>query len=804
MKVTMEWLREFTPLPQDTAKFAASMTMSGSKVESVTNTGGQIAKISTGRILAITQHPDADRLVICQVDLGDKELTIVTGASNVQAGDIVPVALHGAVLADGSRIKRGKIRGQVSEGMLCSIEELGYTNHDFPDAAADGIYILPPDTQLGQDIRTVLFLDDEVIEFEITSNRVDCFSVEGLAREAAASLELPFNKLEPQVRSGHVSKAHDLASISITAPDLCQRYCGRVVKDIKIGPSPAWLCRRLRGAGLRPINNLVDITNYVLLELGQPMHAFDLDQLAANKIIVRRAKPGEKIKTLDGNQRQLDENMLVIADQDRAVAIAGVMGGENSEVTENTSAVLLESATFSARAVRRASRQLGLRTDASALFEKGLDSNNAQRAIDRACQLIEQLGAGTVCPGLIDVWPEKKAVATISFSARGINSILGTELTDDWLIKSLARLEIPVSQKGTGLLAQIPSWRPDLQREVDLAEEAARLYGYNNIEPSLLSGKQTTLGGLSSQQKTREKVKDLFLAAGFFEACTYSFESPRQLDKLLVAQDHALRRQIRLKNPLGEDYSCMRSTMLPSLLNVAATNWSRSVAQASIFEIGFVYQAEELPLKELPVEERRLAGFLYDSACSAQDGLFFKAKGILSELFTHLKPGQITYQADQAQAWLHPGRTAALRLEGELLGYLGQIHPDVAANFACPPGLVAFELNLDLLSQKATAQRSYQALAKFPAVSFDLALLVPEQVPAGQIADLIRQAGGSLLEELELFDVYQGPQVEAGHKSLAYQLLFRASDKTLSDKEVAGQVNKILELLGKKASARLR
>ncbi len=496
--------------------------------------------------------------------------------------------------------------------------------------------------------------------------------------------------------------------------------------------------------------------------------------------------------------------MLVIADAERAVALAGVMGGENSEVTEKTSSVLLESATFDPQAVRRAARQVGLRTDASGLFEKGLDTHNAARAIDRACELIEQLGAGTVCPGLIDVWPRKKEPVVIPFTAAGINSILGTDLTADWLVSCLARLEIPVTKEGQNLLARIPSWRPDLEKEVDLAEEAARLYGYNKIEPSLLSGKQTTLGGLTGPQKIREKIKDYLLAGGFFEACTYSFESPRQLDKLLVPNGHPLRQQIRLKNPLGEDYSCMRSHMLPSLLDVAATNWNRSVAAGRIFEMGYVYKADELPLVGLPEENRRLAAFLYDSADTSPEGLFFTAKGILDELFAHLGLAGMTYTTDSSQPWLHPGRTAGIYHQDKLLGYLAQIHPAVAENFDAPTRLVFFDLDLDLLSEKASLERSYKALAKFPAVSFDLALIVAREVPAGRLAQLIGQAAGSLLEEVLLFDIYEGPQVAEGAKSLAYNLKFRAQDRTLSDKEVAQLVQKILDRLEKETGAHLR
>ncbi|MDW7658826.1 MAG: phenylalanine--tRNA ligase subunit beta [Bacillota bacterium] len=804
MKTTMEWLREFVPINLDTKIIADEMTMTGSKVENTTTVGGLVTDITSGCITAIDRHPDADRLVICQVDIGARKLQIVTGATNISVQDKVPVAVDGAVLADGSVIRSGEIRGKLSDGMLCSVSELGFTVQDFPDATADGIYILPADTPVGQDIRTVLNLNDVVIDFEITSNRVDCFAVEGLAREAAVTFNLPFTPVRPVVLADHPQPASEQAAISIDAPDLCYRYCGRVVRDIRIGPSPAWLRRRLRGAGMRPINNLVDVTNYVMLELGQPMHAFDLEQLAGRSIHVRRARNGEIMRTLDSVDRRLDDTMLVIADDERAVALAGVMGAENSEVTTATRTVLLESATFNPIAVRQAARKVGLRTEASARFEKGLDVYNAERAVDRACELIEKIGAGRVCPGLIDAWPVRHAAVTVPFSTVGINAILGTELDESWLTGCLEKLSIPVRKTVTGLVADIPSWRPDLLCEVDLAEEAARIYGYNNIKPSLLSGKQTTLGGRTPAQKIREKIKDFMLAAGFFEACTYSFESPRQLDRLQAPADHLLRRQVRITNPLGEDYSCMRTSMLPSLLTVASTNWNRSVEMARVFETAFVYQPETLPVMDLPREVRHLTAFIYDTTAEADAGqLFFVLKGILDELLLHLGIRDVHYAPDTAP-WLHPGRCAALLVNGQKIGQVGEVHPDVAQAFIVPPRTVLLDVELDLLVEAASEERQFQALPRYPAVTRDLALIVDRSVSAGQLSDIIREAGGSLLEQVNLFDVYQGRQVADGCKSMAYSLVFRAEDRTLSDEMIAPVMQEILAQLAKKAKARLR
>lgn len=801
MKVSIEWLNDYTPVTIPAKTLCDGLTLSGSKVESCDVLGTDIQKVVTGRIISIEKHPDADKLVVCQLDTGNQKLQIVTGATNVHAGDIVPVALDGATLPGGVIIRRGLLRGQQSDGMLCSVAELGCTVADFPEAAADGIFVLPAETPVGQDVVEYLHLNDTVIDFEITSNRVDCFAVEGLARETAVTFDQPFCQVRPQVKAVCPEQSTELSSVTIEAPDLCYRYCGRVVKNVKVAPSPAWLRRRLRSAGMRPINNIVDITNYVMLEMGQPMHAFDLDQVAGRQIIVRRARDGEKMRTLDSVDRQLENSMLVIADCDRAVALAGVMGAENSEITAQTTTILFESATFNPQSVRQAAKKVGLRSESSSRFEKGLDVYNTSRALDRACELIELLGAGDVCQGKIDAWPVHPEPLVLTYSPASINAFLGTDISEEWMAEKLSKLGITVSLQGDCYQAVIPSYRPDLTSEADLSEEIARIYGYNNIQPSLLSGKQTTLGGRSPDQKMLEKIKDLMIGQGFYEACTYSFESPRQMDKLLVPADHQLRAGVQIQNPLGEDYSVMRTSMLPSLLEVAATNWNRSVETARIFEIAFVYQPKALPLTELPDEPRHLTAFSYNNVA---DNAFFQMKGVTQELFTHLGLKDVQFNALTDCPWLHPGQSATMSMGGRVFGSLGVIHPDAAANFGASPATVVMDIELSAVLSAATEKRQYKQLPRFPAVTRDLALLVDARVPAADLNAAITAASGSYLEQIKVFDVYQGPQVPAGMKSIAYNLVFRSAERTLNDDDIQPVMQKILQQLKDSCQANLR
>ena len=805
MKVSIEWLNEFTPLQQPVKTIADEMTMSGSKVEAVEVLFAEIEKVVTGRLTAVDRHPGADKLQICQVDTGREQLQIVTGATNVFPGAIVPVALDGSTLAKGLKIKTGKLRGELSQGMLCSIEELGLSGNDFPAGAVHGIFILPDDTPIGVDIRDALNIRDTVIEFEITSNRVDCFSVEGLGREAAVTFGQPFKGVLPVVKAQSNKQSADLASVEITAPDLCYRYIGRVVENVQVGPSPDWMRRRLRCAGVRPINNIVDITNYVMLELGQPMHAFDLENVAGRSIIVRRSAPGEVIRTLDSVERTLDDQMLVIADRDRAVALAGVMGAENSEITAGTTTILLESAVFNPQAVRRAAKQVGLRTDASSRFEKGLDVYNASRAIDRACELIEQLGCGEVCQGKIDAWPYTPEALTLLCRPAMVNNYLGTAYSTARMKDILTQLGCIVTEVAGDLSVQIPSYRPDLESEADLAEEVARIDGYNKIHPTLLSGKQTTLGGRNADQRAIEKIKDLMIGHGFFEACTYSFESPRELDKLMLPADHPLRQTVSIQNPLGEDYSVMRTSMVPSLLEVASTNWNRSVEVARLFELAYTYQPKQLPMTELPQETLHLAALLFDVTKTGQGSRsFLAAKGVVEELFLHLGISDVRFTRAETVPWLHPGQSAAVYLGEQLAGSLGVVHPDVADNFAAPHGTVLLDLVMPVVLAARSDKRVYQALPKFPAVTRDLALLVSEEALVAELQDAITQNGGKLLESVSLFDVYSGKQVPEGQKSIAFNLVFRSAEKTLSDEEIAPAMKRILRQLEEKFQATLR
>ncbi len=805
MKVSIEWLNALTPILVDEKQFCDGMTMSGTKVESCEVYGKDIQQVVTGRITEISEHPDADKLIICKVDIGGETLQIVTGASNVQVGHVVPIACNGASLPGGLKIKTGKLRGQLSEGMMCSIDELDLTEADWPGADANGILILPDDTPLGQNILETLHLDDQVIDFEVTSNRVDCFSVEGLAREAAVTFDMPFNPVAATVRADSSRTTESLSTVNNMAPELCNRYCARIVEHVKIEPSPEWMRRRLRCAGVRPINNIVDITNYVMLELGQPMHAFDLNDLAGREINIRRAGEGEVIKTLDDTERKLDETMLVIADSDRAVALAGVMGAENTEIKPTTQTILFEAATFNAQSVRQTAKKVGLRTESSSRFDKGLDSTNAGRAIERACELVELLGAGDVCQGMIDSWPVKPETRTITFSPDAINAFLGTQIARDWMLETLEKIGLGIIGEGQMLSARVPTYRPDLESEADLAEEAARFYGYNRIKPSLLSNAQTTLGGRSRHQKTIEKIKDKMTAQGYYEACTYSFESPRQMDKMNLEPDHDLRRAVVIQNPLGEDFSVMRTSMIPSLLNVAAINWKRSVDVAKVFEIGYVYQAKSLPLTDLPTEIRHLAAFCYDDTATDQGGgAFFALKGECDELFRHLAVRSVEYLPLTDCPYLHPGQAASLVIDGEIIGQIGRIHPDVAGDFECSAQTVLLDLELDKIVDNIHEDRLFKALPRYPAVMRDLAILVDSNVLSADLLKTMQEAAGPILETIEVFDVYQGPQVPKNMKSVAYSLVFRSLERTLKEEDIQPAVKRILKKLKHVYGASLR
>ncbi|NSW90870.1 MAG: phenylalanine--tRNA ligase subunit beta [Firmicutes bacterium] len=805
MKVPVSWLKDFVEINVGIEEFANALTLSGSKVEGIERLGEEISKVVVGKIISIEKHPDADKLLVTKVDVGDEIIQVVTGARNISTGDYVPVALHGSTLPGGVRIKKSKLRGVESNGMLCSIHELELTKNDYPDADENGIFILQhersnaDETQgklkPGQDIKEVLGLDDTVIEFEITSNRPDCLNILGIAREAAATLK---NKLKKPVieLKEEGEEASRFAQVEIKAPDLCPRYAARIIKNVKVASSPEWMKRRLRAAGVRPINNIVDITNYVMLELGQPMHAFDLEYIKGSKIVVRRAEDNEVIKTLDGQERKLDSSMLVIADDESPVAVAGVMGGENSEIHEDTKTILLESANFNGISVRLTAKKLGMRTEASSRFEKGLDVENVITAINRAAQLIEELGAGKVCKGIIDCFPGKKEERVIKLRPEKINSFLGTRLSSDTMIEMLESLELKVD-KDT-MTIKVPAFRQDIEREADIAEEIARLYDYNNIEPTLLQGKALSIGRKTHKQKIEDLIKYTMISCGLSEIYTYSFTSPRVFDRIRLPAESNLRRVVTISNPLGEDYSVMRTTTIPDMLGVISRNYSRSVEEARLFELSFVYLPKELPLKDLPTEKPVLTLGMYGNVD------FYDLKGVVEELLDKLRIEDYEFIPEKDNPAFHPGRTARIIICGNEAGIIGEIHPDVAEEFEAPERTYVGVVDVMPLVENAKMMAEYKPLPKFPSVTRDIAILLDERIMAGTIEKLIRENGGKVLEDISLFDVYKGKQVPEGMKSMAYSLTFRAEDRTLTDEEVNKVMDKIISSLKDTFDARLR
>lgn len=797
MDVPMSWLKEYAPVTADLKDFMEDMTMSGSKVEGCTTMAGEIKNVVTGHIKKIEKHPHADKLVICTIEVGGgKELTIVTGAPNVKEGDYVPVALDGAVLADGTEIYTSDFRGVMSEGMLCSVEELGFDRHDFPEAPELGIYLFPEPVELGADVVDVMDLKDDVVEYEITSNRPDCFSILGIAREAAATYKIPFLYPEITVKEEAEGRAEELVRVDIENPALCPRYIARVVKNVKIGPSPRWMRKRLRAAGVRPINNIVDITNYVMLEMGQPMHAFSIETIQDRHIIVRNAKEGETITTLDGNVRQLDPSMLVIADPEKAVAIAGVMGGENSMIVEGSEAVLFESACFDGPNVRITAKKVGLRTDASSKFEKGLDPNLALEAVNRAAQLVEMLGAGDVVPGMVDNYPNRREPWELSYSPEWINKFLGTDISEQEMLEIFERIELKADPEKHTVV--VPTFRPDLEAQADLAEEIARFHGYDKIAETLAAG-TPTVGKKTYEQNIAALVKDTMVADGLCEAMTYSFESPKVFDKILLPTDSPLRKTVTIANPLGEDFSVMRTVSFNGILNSLSTNYNRRNESAALFEAARVYIPKALPLTELPHEIPTLTIGMYGNMD------FFDLKGIIEHLMDVLGIGeQAEYETEKTLTWMHPGRTASVAIGGEAAGYLGELHPQVAKNYNIGTRVYLAVLDMEKLTAHANRKAVYQALPKFPSITRDIAMLVREDITVKQIADEIKKNGGEYLEEVKLFDVYQGEQIEAGYKSVAYSISFRSGERTLADGDIAEAMQAIISGLANELGAQLR
>lgn len=795
MNIPMSWLKDYAPVKCDIKTYIDAMTMSGSKVETYEELGKEITNVVVGKILSIDKHPDADKLVVTKVDIGQEVIQIVTGANNISVGDYIPVALNGSTLPGGIKIKTGKLRGIESQGMMCSIQELGFEPEDYPEAAEDGIYIFGEEQPLGKDVKDIFGLNDIVVEYEVTSNRSDCFSVLGIAREAAATFDLPFNypKISVQESGGNVS---DYMSVEIQNQELCPRYAARVIKNVKIEPSPKWMRQRLLASGVRPINNIVDITNYVMLEMGQPMHAFDLSKLDKRKIVVRNAKPGEKTMTLDGEGRNLDESMLLITDGEQPLAIAGVMGGEESKITEETKDILFESANFNGANIRITAKKLGLRTDASVKYSKGLDTENVLDALNRAAQLVEELGAGEVVSGIIDEYPGKREPRTIPYSVEKINGLLGTSISEDEIIKYLTRLEFKVDKEAKTVT--IPTFRRDVEGNADLAEEVARLYGYDKIDTTLETG-TPTVGKKSYSQKMEYIVKEVMEGQGFYEIMNYSFESPKVFDKLNISTDDELRNVITISNPLGEDFSVMRTQTLNGMLSSLSTNYNRRNEEAYLYEIGKVYIPKALPLTELPDERSKLTLGMYGK------GDFYDLKGTVEVLFEKLgMDAKLEYNLKQDLAWMHPGRCASLSIGNKEIGYIGELHPSVAANYDIDARVYVGVIDMPSILEEANLDREYQPLPKYPAVARDIAMLVKDEILVKDIENVIKQRGGKILESYSLFDVYKGKQIQEGYKSVAYSITFRAPDRTLTEDEVNKSMKKILNGLETTLGAQLR
>jgi phenylalanyl-tRNA synthetase beta chain len=795
MKTPLSWLNDYVDIKVSPKELAHELTMSGSKVEGIEQAGQEITKVVVGKIISIEKHPNADKLLITKVDAGNDVIQVVTGAQNINLNDYIPVALVGATLPGGIKISRGKLRGVESNGMMCSIQELGLALEDYPGAAEHGIFILEDEQPLGNDIKDVLGLNETVVDFEITSNRPDCLSIVGIAREAAVTFKSKFNRPEIKVQELG-DEASKYAAVEIKDPDLCPRYAARIVKDVKVGTSPKWMRDRLKAVGVRPINNIVDITNYVMFELGQPMHAYDLENLQSKKIIVRRAEEGEIIKTLDDQDRELDSSMLVIADGNRPVGVAGVMGGANSEINVDTKTILFESATFNGTAVRLAAKKLGLRTEASARFEKGLDVENVAAAVDRAAQLVEELGAGTVCKGVIDCYANKPEKVSIKFRPDKINAFLGTDIETLEMLKIFNALEFVYDEANSSVIA--PSFRPDIEREADLAEEVARFYGYNNIKATLLVGKASTQGRKTFKQKIEDIIKNTMISCGISEAFTYSITSPKIFEKLKLPVESELRKAVAISNPLGEDYSIMRTTSIPDMLEVLSRNYNRRNDEARLFELSNVYLPESIPIDKLPEEKQVLTIGTYGNTD------FYELKGIIEELLSVLGIKNYDFEPEKESPAFHPGRTAKLIVNGQRVGILGEIHPEVIENFECPERTYVAVLDSKPLIDNTCLVPQYKALPKFPAVSRDIAMLVRDEIMVKNIEEIIIKRSGKILEDLRLFDVYKGKQVTEGMKSVAYSITFRAADRTLTDEDVNKVMDKILDGLKNNLGAQLR
>ena len=807
MNTPLSWIKDYVPGLSCTAQeYSDRMTLTGTKVEGYKKLDKNLEKLVVGEVLSVEKHPDADKLVVCQVNVGTETVQIVTGAPNIPVGSkgqYVPVVLDGGKVAgghdggplpeDGVKIKAGKLRGVPSNGMMCSIEELGSDHNAYPLAPESGIYIFDEalirelGLKPGDSAVKALGMDDVVVEYEITSNRVDCYSVIGIAREAAATFGESFQL--PEVKeTGNSEDINDYLKVQVEDTKLCPRYCARMVKNIRFAPSPEWMQKRLRNSGIRPINNLVDITNFVMEEYGQPMHAYDYDTIAGHEIVVKCAADGDEFETLDGQVRKLDHTMLMINDGEKAVGLAGIMGGENSKITDHVHTVVFEAANFDGVNIRLSAKKAGLRTDASSIFEKGLDPNNAEAAINRACQLVEELGCGEVVGGMIDVYPVKDEPVRVAFEPERINSLLGTDISPEEMKAIFRKLDLGFDEDTQEVV--VPTFRRDLHCMADLAEEVLRFHGYDTIESTLPVGEATT-GKLSYKLRIDQVARNIAEFAGFSHAMTYAFESPRVYDKLLIPEDSSLRKAIVIQNPLGEDFSIMRTQSLNAILTSLSLNYNRRNPDVRLYDLSNIYIPKSLPLTELPEEREQLTLGAYGEGMD-----FYVMKGVIEELFEHIgMQDKVHYEPSCDRPYLHPGRKADILYQGQTVGYLGEVHPEVCGNYDFKEGVRVYVAVLDMpaVIPFTGFDRHYEGIAKYPATTRDISMLVPKTVLVGQIEDLLAQRGGKILESYKLFDLYEGSQVQEGYKSVAYSLSFRAKDRTLTDEEVGAAMKKILQ-----------
>lgn len=796
MRVPIQWIKDYVDISHiDDRKLIDKLVLTGSNNEGSFKVCEGLEGIVVGKIVEIAQHPNAEKLIICQVDVGEEIIQIVTGATNVFVGAYIPVALHGSMIAGGIRIKKGKLRGEISNGMLCSLEEMGFDDGSIPKEFNDGILILDKEYPLGQDVLEALELNQAVVEFEITPNRPDCLSMIGMAREIAASFDLTVKLPEVHIET-RATEIESHASVIIEDSALCPRYVAKVVKNIKIESSPMWMQLRLMQAGMRPINNIVDITNYVMLEYGQPIHAFDLGSLTDGKIVVKHAEEGEIFETLDGKERTMTADMLMITDGTRSVGIAGIMGGANTEIHEGTKEVLIEVASFDKSSIRKTSKQLGLRSEASSRFEKGVSTSLPLEVANRVCHLIELLNAGEVIPGVIDVFPAGVSSLEVPYTVEGINRVIGTKLSQAEIVSILEKLEIKTVDDN-GLKALIPSHRLDLHREIDLVEEVSRIYGYDKIGMTL--PKLDVWGAKTNGQMIKDRVKLELLSNGVDEILSYSFVSKKDLDKINLSANSMLRNQVELINPLGEEFSVMRASLVPNVMEVLARNSNRKNKNVRIFEIGSIFIPREIPVKQLPIEKENLT-----IGVIGEHEDFYTLKGVVENVLDGLGIDDYTFEKESKHPTYHKGRCATISWNGHVLGTLGEVHPIVLENFGLNERAYIADLDYNILIQIAKEDKKYKAVPKYPAIERDIAVLVKDETTSHQIEKIVKETAGPLLESVKMFDMYKGKQIEEGYKSVAYELVFRAEDRTLTDEEVGKIFNKVLKMLEVEIGAQLR